>query len=138
MHIYKIGYHSCEESHYFEFSHEKLFSNQELKEIVFNCFYDIFPEEKKLCEEANQQSEKFAEDNKLIHNKTFDMKVSLQELIENQNFPKEMKKYGFEVIKYDEEMSFFGWASVEEKDWTNHTDDLTKEVQEFFAKKDNT
>lgn len=128
MYFYNIGYHSCEESSYREFVHEKKFSKGELFDIVEDCLYTCLKIEAREKEELRG---KYAtEEDSFI----YDRSPSLQDILGATNdrgyvFVEEMGKRGFRRVEYEQNLSLFGWASsLDPQDWDGHTDEDTREM----------
>ena len=103
MYNYKFGYYSCEESEYFELSHEKKFSKEELTEIIAEICKGLIN-----FEERN---------------------FGFQYLIESVR-EELINKYGFKEIGYEVKWDVFGWADLlDEKDWEESTNDTLKDLR---------
>lgn len=110
MKVYKLGYHTCEESHYIEVKHSKKFTQKELEDI----FADI------LKNTLNKIGVQY--------------NFSFQHLIDSNAFYEELENRGFKEVMYEQVLSVFGWARVVEKDWDIYTTDLEKRLREKINK----
>jgi hypothetical protein len=116
MYNYKIGYYSCEESEYFELSHKKKFSNEEITEMIATICRDLIEEEKK---------------------DEISLKPSFQYMVEEV---KEglIAKYNFEEVKYEVNWSVFGWADLlDENDWKEESDETLVGLRKRLNEKRN-
>jgi len=102
MYIYKIGYHSCEDSCYVELQHESKFTKEELikiiAEVVWEEYLKLTPGE---IPEICFDSFFYAFGNK-----------SLAELL--------VKNCGFKAIEYTQVLSLFGWAKIMDRTHWEH------------------
>jgi hypothetical protein len=133
MYYYDIGYGTCEESSFVTLTHEKKVTQDDLHQMI-----------KKICIELYQEfhtdSDQFTDDGEKWHSleKMFDH-CTFQDLWNTHRFPRDedqvsivdklIKDYGFQRIKYEAEIAYFGWASLDKVDWTGHTDELTQDLQ---------
>ena len=102
MYTYQIGYNTCEESNYLEVQHEKNFTEDELIEIVAECMKRVMVENKVARRYAKSclSDDLFGE---------IGFAFQLQELFDEiSNY---LKDQGFESVKYDGVVDFFGWSS---------------------------
>ena len=93
MKVYVLGYWSHEESRYDYLTHEKIFSEQEFKDMIFESVYEAILEDKK-------------KEHSYLHG-YYD--------IHNQTVKVMKNKYGFKDLKAEQEWSCFGWASMFER-----------------------
>jgi hypothetical protein len=93
-----VGYRTHEESDYAYLTHEKTFSEQEFKEMIFQSVYEAILEDKK---------EKYS----YLHG---------YETIHNQTVETMKNKYGFKDLETEQSWTCFGQASIfEYGDWDN-------------------
>jgi len=115
MYSYKIGYWTCEESSYLEVQHEKVFTEVELTEIVSDIVVEVINLTRK-TKDYNISNFKSA-----FHNEHF-----LRLLID---------KYKFVEVKYEQEISYFGWFSIFGGDnWKTYKDDNDNKLIEKVNK----
>jgi hypothetical protein len=131
MNTYKIGYHSYEESEYFELQHEKKFTEDEFLNIVADAMKKVMWHKKEeddlySCYGDARSFVKYlarGEDN----NDSF---FKLDDLFS------EIKPYlleaGFVEVKYENEVSFFGWSEVIGSGWKNESGGITNKLIELL------
>lgn len=108
MFRYKLGYHSCEESYYFEVEHETLYSQDTLCGFIAE-YLDEY--------EHRQESEGilFSSYQDIFHPFADDIPSIKDWLIKNK---------GFVPIEYTEVISVFGWAQIEDKtSWQDYREE---------------
>jgi hypothetical protein len=100
MYNYKVGYHSYEESNYIDLFHEKLFTKEQLEDIVNKVAVEVVREMRK----------------------TTDFISNFQDIVENTLFTQMLtEKYGFKELKYQQVLSYFGWGSIfHNDDWADN------------------
>ena len=141
MHLYDIGYHSCEESGYWQFAHEKLFSEGELFNVVEDCLYEclkIAIEEKrerdKILEEKwdDELSSRISREAPTIQDAFFIFSEDSKQRV----FVEEMEKRGFKKLEFEKRLSLFGWSSaLNPQDWPTYNTDETKEMIRRFRRR---
>ncbi len=115
MHIYNIGYGTCEESDYIQIYHKQKFTKSEFETIVAGVVIKVLrgmkPMERK--------------------------RVTFQKIL----YPvlQELTKKGFSRVKFDAEFDVFGWARIlDENDWGTDRDEqlnfLTRNVSKELKK----
>ena len=115
MFLYKVGYHSCEESHYWDYSHEHLCLGEKgLNKIVLKCLLAAY-------------------DAEIKQNK--DREPTFQDMFNNDTFRQAMIKEGFKLVVFQQQLSLFGWANKQVGDWNSYGDDITTNAQKFISKK---
>lgn len=129
MYFYKFGYNSCEESHFWEFSHAQKFSEKELKDFVFGVLWEIYvlKHRAEIYKDIIEVEKKFEA-------------VSLWEILHDESnkkqiFVEKMKKLGFKPIQYEPTVIVFGWASTKEGSWSGYAGPTTNEIQQYFSRK---
>lgn len=113
MHIYKIGYGSPEDSYYYEFQHEKKFTEVQLREIIAECITEVMPN--------NSHDPKF---------------YAFSTMLLDERFEQTMLKHGFIPLKYEAIYCLSGWSSVLD-DTDYFADEETKECIRIIHKKMN-
>ena len=125
MYLYKIGFSTMEESSYSELWHEKKITEKDLTEMIAEAVVALIPIFKKNRSSIHSFENFFYGD--------FEKNDITSWLIKNK---------GFKKVKYEQEWSAFGWASVFVKsDWITYRDKtnnvITKKVNEAgYDKKD--
>lgn len=141
MYLYDVGYGSCEESEYIQFSHKKKFDKEEFNSIVEECLYQcLLFEVKREVELAKKYPPmNYFCRGTLSFDGTRISQPSFQDLFmasdgENLVFVREMSKRGFEKAKFEHRLGVFGWSSaVDPNDWKDHTNEDTKLLSQKFA-----
>lgn len=126
MHKYQIGYGSHEESSYVQLEHEKKFTKEEIIKMVAEAIVSIYTTNPKKFKGWKEDKEFGIAFRRFWHQ--YGEKGIPEWLIENK---------GFVLIKFDEQVEFFGWASsFDIKDWggDRYEDDspLVKEVNRLM------
>jgi len=108
MYLYKVGYGTCEESHYVELMHEKKFTEAELAVEMEEALW------------VTIEGVADGKDNIFIA----DDGPSFQYLIDSTLFVDALVAKGFTALQYEATWSAFGWASaMEEKGWKSYMSD---------------
>lgn len=138
MHLYDVGYHTCEESAYTQYRHELSFSEEELAGFVEDCL-----------EEALKKRLAYKE--KYMGRLTFQELMSeaviwpkgAKEPINVNLFNLAMRSRGFTPARFTASYSTFGWSSaVKPGDWSSTNGNgqfklqerLTAIMEEFKAR----
>ena len=126
MYFYRIGYHSCEDSSYSILYHEKKFTHDEIGHMIAEIVKEMYP--------TTAYKHKWG-DNVEISDQ-FEMFICTFKL-ENKSVAEHLvEKYGFNFVKFEEEWSAFGWASVTDKeDWRSYRRerDALDQIQDYLA-----
>ena len=123
MYLYDIGVSGPEETYGHQYSHEKQFNQDELKEIIKEVMWEVI--------------EKYCDDKKTIVSLDYD------ELHFSPYFREGLEKKGFSKLKFEESFYLFGPASaIEETGWhksegwtTNFDRDIMKSLGTKFKEK---
>ena len=97
LYLYKFGYGSYEDSAFAEVSHSKQFSEKEFDKLVTEAIIRV------LQGIISKKYDPFLHEDGISYE-------SIHEYV-----LEELKKYGFEEIKYQAEWSIFGWPSIVDK-----------------------
>lgn len=114
MHIYKIGYGSPEDSYYYEFQHEKKFTEVQLREIIAECITEVMP--------------------KVMPNNFGSCDKKFSSILLDERFEQTMLKHGFIPLKYEAIYYLSGWSSVLD-DTDYFADEETKKCIRIIHKK---
>lgn len=87
MFIYKIGYNTFEESSYNEYQHEQQFTEDQLMAIIEEALYSTY--------------------NIDVH-----YRGNIAEIIDDLDFQKYLLSKGFIPLKYENDISLFGWNNI--------------------------
>jgi hypothetical protein len=129
MYYYKFGYTSHEDSDYEILSHEKKFTQNDIKQFFINACCEVYPEIynrwKKHRANSSKDNEGFIRDNIQFH-------TALSE----SKFWEYLKKEGFKSIDIEEGVTVWGWSSMSiQGDWGHVCDKVTIEIQNKIMKK---
>jgi hypothetical protein len=118
--IYEVGYGSYEESEYWQLSHKKKFTKEELHHFVVDAFFAALEAEAGAHKESG-----FGEMYTGVDGPKF------QDLMRSLHFLKYLESLGFVQVEYAERFNIFGWAScLDPKDW----EDNASPVRQAIAK----
>lgn len=125
---YDVGYSTQEESHYWQFQHEKKFTHKKLANIVADCLY-------KVIEYMVDEVECYCGYNG--KGPTFEnvFECPGKDHIKKTVFVEEMKKKGFKLLEFEARIDVYGWSSVRQlDDW--HRDGFPeKQIREEISLK---
>ena len=110
MHLYNVGYHSCEDSCYVQWYHERKFTHEELMTVIEEAAYAALLAslaKPHIDDEGNLYSWQFC----------------WSDILGQKAFEKEMQAHGFIQAKFSGAVSIFGWGSILQDDWKNETVD---------------
>jgi hypothetical protein len=140
MYIYRCGYGSCEESDYAILSHEKKFTNSQIHEMIKAICVDLYQQFHTSSDREDSTGAVWSSFESRYDHCTF------QDLWSGHGFPDDtrynipdelIKRYGFKRVKFEADIGYFGWASVDKDDWVSHvnegTEDLRKRVIEVYG-----
>lgn len=111
--LYKVGYSTEEESHYWEFEHDHALDSAEFLSVVKRC----------LLAASRTEEIKRAGDR--------GVSPGIADLFETAAFIEAMKSEEFRPAEYRQRVSLDGWAELD--DDPCNTDRETREVLEFIA-----
>lgn len=134
MHLYEVGYGTCEESSFVQLWHRRKFSCAELEDIILDCLVNVF---KLSADNDNKENILLREDNIRGNGHPH---VSIQYLLPNNiDFVEEMGKKGFIKVEYECRCTLFGWSNaLDPNDWPHHADNQTRRIQkELIRRLDN-
>jgi hypothetical protein len=121
MHLYNIGYGTCEESSYKQYQHEEEYNEGELATIVKDCLIDVI----------DFYAGRFGEEG--YHDPSFyvgNEGPSFQELMDDDKFKEALEGRGFRPIDFRCSFNTFGWASaIKPGNWSGHTGPEDNELQ---------
>ena len=108
MYIYDIGYGTFEESHFWQYSHEKKFTNRQIELIVGDCIFEVIDYLSRLTRRPTDIMNwvHFLEDG-----------PNFQDLMEKPKFHKALQKRGFKPMEFEAKINLFGWASSIKNNW---------------------
>jgi hypothetical protein len=125
VYLYNIGYGTCEESSYKQYSHEKKFSEQELRDIVKECIIAVI----------EHYAGRFGKGG--YHETCFHVSDSgpqFDEIMNEPMFEELLIERGFNPSKFEARFDTFGWASaMDDTDWEGHTGEEDKKLQHEIA-----
>jgi len=111
LHVYNIGYGTCEESSRWQYFHTDEFTDAQLREIVIECMVDALAMDAD-HEPASQGDPMFVG----IH--PGDKGPRYADIMESTFFHNALRARKFIKVKFQAAVSFFGWASaVDGSDW---------------------
>lgn len=106
--IYQIGHTSYEEGGATQFTHNEKFTKQQLMNIVEAIIHDII----RKCSKN-------------------EFNFTIGEILGSNDFINRMKKRGFAVLTFHEQISFWGWNSLLDKEWPETTKEETNMLERF-------
>jgi len=132
MYLYNIGYGTCEESEYHQFYHTTKYTDEELEDIVVQCFCEIIEYS------AGRFDETGDHDNPRLWVNEKGIKFS--ELMGEPIFNELLEKKGFKQVEFVARFSCFGWASAmlpgDWKSWASEKNETYQtRIKEFCEKK---
>ena len=133
MFFYKIGYGTCEESSFFEFSSPNKLSREELVNLFLEAAKKTYLE---LLFERDRVNKEYVQHNtKDAGELTEERPLSWQDIIDSRFFIEALKESKLEPIKYSEKVSVFGWANcIDPDDWAKYLDKEDKQMAIRLAK----
>ena len=133
MYVYEIGYHSCEDSGYGQWHHEKQYTHEQLLEIVTEGLKVALVAWKERQAKDREEWRKNPDYNEERDKDWAEREPQLYELIaSSETFKEYLVSVGFYPVKKEEVISLFGWAcATAPKSWNSYTNkgDDTRIVQ---------
>lgn len=119
MFFYNVGYGTCEESEYWQFTHKGLYTEAELEQIVQDCMLEVLVKAAKpKAKWSHQRSPKIQD----VMGDSHGIRKNGELLRIENRFLMAMERRGFKQVKFDRTISLFGWAScLDPKDWRSYT-----------------
>ena len=136
MYIYDIGYHSCEDSCYTQWQHEKQFTQAELLVIVIEGLKVA------LVDWINEETEWLAtmSDAEKKEGRWGPSDPTIEALLRRDSFGRYLENQSFVRVKYETDISLFGWAKANVPgSWAGHVQDnsdtlkLQVELNKIYA-----
>ena len=128
MYIYEIGYHSCEDSSYGQWYHEKQYTKEELFNIVvegLKVARDVWWEKKEEWEKEAPAKDELHVRIRKENKPHFDDLIS-----NNEAFDQYLMSVGFSRVIMQECISLFGWAEAETPgSWDSYAGEPTGDAQ---------
>jgi hypothetical protein len=125
VYLYSIGYGTCEESDYRQYSHGKKFSREDLRDIVRDC----------VIETIEHYASKFNEEG--YHDDFFYVSSegpTLEHILDSEFYQQRLESRGFVPLKFESSLGVFGWASaMDPDDWEGHTSESDRELRQQIA-----
>lgn len=129
MYVYDIGYDTCEESGYNQYSHEKQFSKDDLYKIVEDAMFEAL----KLLKDLNSEWKSIKHPN--VSTLMSWIRPSVEDEMKNV-FADHLKAMGFVPIKFEASISFFGWAMADVPgDWDSSPDTIDYKLQKSLKER---
>jgi hypothetical protein len=139
MYKYKIGYGSCEESHYEELEHEEKFTYSQITKMIGEAIIDLWDDRwKDQHEYVEKEKKEFVEKYVGCEYEAgfFHELMTIEYFFEDENIWNWLiENKGFKKITYTVDWSIFGWENLAEKDsWENEKDKHSKVIREMLVK----
>lgn len=130
MHLYDIGYGTCEESHYWQYWHEKEYSKEELRDIIVACLIETI---QKLADRVDGDGRNYDtlqfDDGRFMPVYCGEEGITFQEAMGTKLFHDALESRGFARAEFTTQFSTFGWAScMREGSWESHSDNERGEI----------
>ena len=137
MYVYEIGYHSCEDSSYCQWHHEKQYTHEQLLDIVIKGLKVALVAWKEKQAKDLEECKKTPDYNEEFDKEWGTRDPQLYELIaSSESFNEYLVSAGFSPVKKEEVISLFGWAcATAPKSWKSYTNegDDTRTVQKVLS-----
>jgi hypothetical protein len=107
MYIYNIGYGTMEESNYFQYSHTNKFSEEQLRKMVEDGLFEA----------------------SIIKDKDWTCFLTrIEDLTDCKIFRNYLESKGFIRVKFEAQVSLFGWNDLKDKIWERETEPWEKKM----------
>lgn len=119
LYLYNIGYGTCEESANWQYYHRVKYTEEQIAQIVEDCFFAVLLEKKKPYSKWEHQQH-----------------PSLQDLMGEDTFHNELEKRGFQHIRFESRFYCFGWIQADvPESWDGHSSNEDKVLAENLKKR---
>jgi hypothetical protein len=133
MYLYKVGYHSCEDSNYQEYFHKKKYTEKQLKVLISKALVNasglVIQDKIDFCKTLSEKRLEI----KYLNQLTFSDIIS-QSIGSENRFKEEFTKLGFKPVEYQSSYSIFGWSGIFSDCFSSENDKFQNEIKARIKK----